>query len=644
MTWTRRFDFDPGNEVLLNIEAVNILDLEPPEPIAGVGSGMCLLVAEFEDGPFETPTQMLSASDLKKIFGDFGYTYGGTGGNNPCARSRKADSAVAAEFWNGNGHVYLSGKTFAQLTLCRVDTSVGEVVFYRLASLLGQPKVAYSLIDGQTLDIDLDGAGAVTATFNGSAAVKTGTSSALGTITAGETVTLGYDAAADFQVTFLAGDTAIAPVVARINQYAGFTFASDASGEVRLTGRQAGTGGEVRVVGGSTGLVAKLGLTVSSAAGTGNVANIAAVTVEEMDSVVSGDVPGANVEALADGTPRLVNTDTTDGTGTIQLDSTSTATDFGFPTDELVDAATDGTAGVIPAGTRVGDGASQHLVTMVSLAVTAGNAGPYTAKVRHALDDGTGVSSLAAAIDELEAPIELDAFAVSNPVGIGAALTEAQVDGKYEDAFDKTRSINNVGKVVNMAYSARQSNSVRRKGRQNAIDASAGGCRGRVFVARPPLGTPPSMAMGAAEPGIGPYRHKRLVYTFPGVATKVRRIADRGTAGGAGFTADGVVDVGSDGFLCSIMSQLPPEENPGQQTAFLGAVLSLESSPNAQDYDINTYIAFKAAGICAPIIEDGIAGFQSGVTSVDPSQHPAQAPIATRRMADFIQDSLANAG
>ena len=132
--------------------------------IAGVGSGMALCVGEFENGPFATPYQVLSGGDLRTTFGDFGYVYGSLVAQNPCARSRKADNAVNAEFWNGNGMVALSGKTFAQLTICRVDTSVGSVSFSREASLLGSAKVAYSLITGQHLDVDI-GAGSVVATF-----------------------------------------------------------------------------------------------------------------------------------------------------------------------------------------------------------------------------------------------------------------------------------------------------------------------------------------------------------------------------------------------------------------------------------------------------------------------------------------------
>jgi len=89
-----------------------------------------------------------------------------------------------------------------------------------------------------------------------------------------------------------------------------------------------------------------------------------------------------------------------------------------------------------------------------------------------------------------------------------------------------------------------------------------------------------------------------------------------------------------------VCSQLNHEENPGQLTDFLGNVNGLETSPNVQGFDIDTYKAFKAGGICAPRIEAGEAFYESGCTSVDPAVDFVLRNIARRRMADFIQDSL----
>jgi len=185
-------------------------------------------------------------------------------------------------------------------------------------------------------------------------------------------------------------------------------------------------------------------------------------------------------------------------------------------------------------------------------------------------------------------------------------------------------------------------------GVSNAINASANGCQGRMCVIRTPMNTLETAALSlTAQPGVGAYRDQRTVYCYPQVSTFVPVIGRVGTAGGAGFTANGIVDVGADGFLASVMSQLNPEEDPGQTTTFTSAVVGLESGANIQGanggvgFQMPDYIAFKAAGICAPRMDDGVLIFQSGVTSVDPLVNPNLTDINRRRIADFIQDSVA---
>ena len=635
--YIRRFLSDPGNDVLLEIESVNILDLEPPTSITGVGAGTVCIVGEFENGPFNTPTEVTSAQDLKKTFGGFGYEYGGVVGNNPCARSRTADSAIVAEYWNGNGVVQLSGKKFKRLVITRVNTSVGSVTLSRCAFLTGIAAYTYNLEPAQTLVIDSGGAD-LTSTFNATAAVVTGTGGAFGTITAGEYITLAYDAATAFNVVFLAADTTVAAVVARINLYAGFTFATVSTTEVRLTGRQRGTGGKVVITAGSTGALAKCGLTAATTNGTGNVVNIDAVTVAEVNTIVHAVSADVIVTTDSLGRIRMVNT-ATPLVGTLEIKS-GTATDFGFPMATEATAAT-GTAGTIPAGLRVRTSGGVEWVTMQDVVVTAASAGPYSVYVRPAADDGTGVAATTATVTTVYDAPDIGAYTCTNPTPLTIALTESQIDALYTTAIASTLDVNSVSKEVNMIFSARQSNSVRRNLKQNALDASSTGSYGRVAVIRPPMGTLKSVAQSTSvEPGVGPYRDQRVIYCYPQARTQIPNIATRGTAGGAGFTADGIIDVGADGFMCSILSQLAPEENPGQETPYLGGVLALESSVNATGFTITDYTNFKGKGIAALRISNGQAFFQSGCTSVDPLVHGSLKNISRRRMADYIQDTL----
>jgi hypothetical protein len=640
----RRFTTEQPQEVLLEIEAVNILDLEPPAEIRGIGSGTVMLVGEFEAGPFNKPMEIASPVDLAQVFGGFGFARGGTLGNDPCARSRLADSAIVPEFWNGNGFVQLNGKKFARLIIVRVDTSVGEVQFTRLAYITGAAAFRYNLEPAQTLVLTLDGGAPGTSTFNATAATVTGVGGTFPTLfTGGQTLTVGYDSEPDFTVTFFAADQSLAQVISRINATAGFAFADNNAGQLRFTGRRRGSTGQVRIVSGSSGVLTTLGLTAANTAGTGNVADIDAVTLAEIRTIVELTHGASNVEVEQDinGNLRITNT-ATPGTGTILVGASSTAVGLGFVNGTLATAVT-GVSGVLPAGTRVrNSGGTVTLVTMQDLQITAASAGPYKVKVRHAMDDGTGLSAGVGTITVVPDPPVLGAFSVTNLLPINAAMTEAQIDTAYQTTYDNTLDPNTVAREVNISWSARQSNAVRRKVRSNAIDASTQGLFGRVCVIRTPMNTTRSAATSiSAEPGVGAYRSQNVIFTYPQVRTRVPAIAAIGLAGGAGFTADGLVDIGADGFLCSIMSQLPPEENPGQLTTFTEAVVSLESGSNVQGFTMPDYITFKKAGICAPRMDEGVLIFQSGVVSVDPTVNPNLVNINRRRMAYFVQDTLA---
>lgn len=636
----RRFLFDPGLETLLEIESVNILDLEPPAQITGVGSGTVLMVGEFEDGPFEQ-YEVASASDFRNTYGTFGFEYAGVVSNNPCARARYADGALQPEYWNGNGFIALANKKFSRLICLRVDTSVGEVQFERLAYLLGLDAVTFDLEPGQTLDVDTGG-GLVSGTFNAAeATVTSGAGVYPTTFTGGETMRVQIDQGnhiiGPIDIVFTAADQSQAQVISRINSVLGYTATADAGGgTTSLTGRRRGTDGLVQIVSADAAVLTATGFVVAATPGTGNVADIDDVTTAEVNTIISTADPNVTADRDADNKLRL-----TSSTGTMTVDAGSTAVGLGFTAATATAAV--GDAVTIPAGTQVRNGSAVEWVTMQSLTFPENDAGPYSVKVRPALDDGTVLGSVAASVTVLPSPISGGAFSVVNPQALNPALTESQLDALYYTAILSTKSVTKVGQETNIVYSARQSNIIRTALRTNALEASADGCQGRVAVIRPPLGTTTrSQARGTSQPGVGAYRNQRVIYAYPGSATYISQIASRGTAGGAGFTDDGIIDVGADGFMASLLSQLPPELNPGQLTEFLTGMLSIEQgNADVQDMGISDYKLFKKAGIAAPRFANGTAIFQSGVTSVDPTLQPNLKNIARRRMADFMQDTLA---
>lgn len=643
----RRYETDPGLAVLTAIEGVVVIDRDPPATITGVGSGTVTLVAEFEDGPFNTPLQLAGGGDFLKTFGGFGFTRNGVPSNDPCARARKPDAALVPEAWCGNGFVAAQGKKYAALICCRVDTSVGSVTFTREASLHGAPDVTWSVAtSGQHIDIDV-GAGAVSVAFTGVAAtLQSSAGTYPSTFTGGESLQFLIDGTT-YTAFFQAADQTQAQVIARLNLAVGFAAFSDAgTGKTNITGLVPGTSGNVQILAGTASVLTATGFAVggSPTAGTGNVGNRLAITDAEADTIIHGTVglTAVHFKRDANGNAWLVNTGTP-GTGTVKVASTSTTNPFGFPVGVTASAAS-GNAGTIPAGTEVRDAGGHRWVTMQTLAVTAASAGPYTVKVRPALDDGTGVSALAGAVNVVPNPIAVDAFAVVNLQPLTAALTENQLDVAYLAALGTTKATSSVVKRTNIVVSARASNAIRNALRTNAVDASSNGCYGRLAIIRPPLGTTTrAMALSLnAQPGVGAYRHQRVVYAYPGVQCYVPQIASVGAAGGFGFTDSGLIDVGFDSWVASVCSQLPPEENPGQATDFLAGILAVETgNPDVQALTEGDYENFRAGGIAAPRVDEGVSFVQSGVTSVDPLVYPNLRNIARRRMADFIQDTLA---
>jgi len=644
----RRFTFDPGLEELLAIEGVVIIDREPPAALTGVGSGLVTIVGEFDDGDFDTPYEVASSADFLANWGGFGFTYDGIVSNNPCARSRLADGAVSPEFWNGNGFVALAKKKFRQLVVVRVDTSVGEIQFRRLACVKGNPDFTFDLEPAQALVFN-NGGGNATATFTAAAALIASGVGVYPTLFAGgESITLDFDGT-EVTVVFEAADQSQAQMITRVNTTLGYTAFVDAGGGVtNFVGRQRGTGGSVQVVAIDAAVAAATGFAAGAAVpGTGNVANIDQVTESEVSArciaAAAAAVPPFVVRVDRDENEKLALCETsTPLTGVINIVS-NTAVGLGFVAGQTGSAAS-GEDGTIPAGTRVRNAGGTEWVTMQTIAVTAANAGPYTAPIRHATDDTTGAAALAGAINVLPFAVPITGmFAVINPLPTTAALTDNQIDVAYQAALDTTKNLSSIVKKTNIVVSARSSNAIRTALRTNAIEASGEGAYGRMAVIRPPLNTPRATAKSTTvQPGVGAYRSQRVVYAYPGVSVQIPQIAAVGTSGGAGFTDDGVIDVGFDTWVASVMSQLPPEENPGQETDFMTEVLGVESgNADVQNLTIGDYRAFKSSGIAAYRNDEGTSIIQSGITSVDPATNPSLKNIARQRMADFITDTLA---
>lgn len=625
----RRFTEVQPLEVIRQIEGVVIFDLAPPDPATGAGSGTVLLVGEFEDGFFATDegikgaVEVFGSEDFRAKFGAFGFKHDGVPSSNPCARRH------LQELWNGNGYLKAYRLRAQRLMISRVDTSVGQVMFDPLASIDGGTG-PFPLTSGATLSLTTNLGSAASTAFTGVNATITGTGAAFGTILSGDAFGISIDGGPQVTVTFGAADTSIAAVVARINSVLGYTAASNASGQLRLDGIVDGTAGRIVRVETNTGVLAKLGLTAGTTNGTGNVANINAVTVAEVVTIINGTAGLAAIDAAArvapSGALRVIN-DTSASVSTIAVGTGASL--FGLAAGPV--AITGHPGGSIPAGTRVSNG-SLSWVTTQTLDVPAGALGPYIAKVRPALDDGTQAGATAATVTTLVDKVSFAELTVTNPVALGAALTEVQLDNAYMRSMDATLDESGVAREANYLLSARRSDTIVRGGRANALDATSNGLFARKFVTGDPIGTTTNQILA----NVALYRSDRVFYTGKALRVRIPAIAERGTAGGLGFTADGVISVRPDGPLTTLCALLAPEENPGQKTGLIDDFFAVDTG--GEVLSIDSYKAFRREGVCVPRI-DRASGtiFQSGVTS---SLESGRKTMARRKMADFIQDTL----
>jgi hypothetical protein len=230
---------------------------------------------------------------------------------------------------------------------------------------------------------------------------------------------------------------------------------------------------------------------------------------------------------------------------------------------------------------------------------------------------------------------------VTNPANFTVNLTEAQIDAAYQTAFDATENILSAARIVTDVLSARSSVNVRLMGRQNAINSSDEGCYGRIFYTHGTIGWTQAQAITA----VALNRSDRVFFTWPNWRMYVAEIAGVGAVGGVGFSDDGIINIGSDGPLASLHCVMNPEENVCQNNDYLGFLTGFDTTITPAIQTTLTkaaYIALKAAGICAPRIDqNGALCYQSEMTS---DLTPGRTTQKRRKMADFIQDTCGALG
>lgn len=187
----------------------------------------------------------------------------------------------------------------------------------------------FNLEDGEVLSVDISGQSNQNFTFSGTQAVLNG-SGYTGAGLNGLTLQIqfsGYDGAT---ITFsgLSDPAPIQEVVDFIQSRIRGGSVEAVGGDLRFKADQYGSGSSVVILGG-TGLV-PLGLVVGGAAGSGNVANVNAVTAQEVVNIINASITGGVAEVTTNGGV-LIRTLAYGNLATIQVNAANTtARNLGF--------------------------------------------------------------------------------------------------------------------------------------------------------------------------------------------------------------------------------------------------------------------------------------------------------------------------
>lgn len=259
--FTRYFAAEPSRATLAAIEGVNLIEISPQNIEQGAGTGVCCVVGEAEDGPYNTPIEIRSGEELVRIFGELGYIHDGKPGQSPVARR-----SGGSEVWNGNLYMALAGLSFDRLIIVRVKTAAGQVRFQRLASMTATKRGPHDLEPGDVADFEVDGS-PVQATI----VAVAGTVQAVGgtyptNFVGTEKMVVRDEFGNDRTIKYAATDQAIGDVINAINKQLGYTAATNNAGQILLTSRIRGSKGFIQVVSGSPGVLTQLGFSAVNTA------------------------------------------------------------------------------------------------------------------------------------------------------------------------------------------------------------------------------------------------------------------------------------------------------------------------------------------------------------------------------------------
>jgi hypothetical protein len=367
-----------------------IIQEEPPalRTIQGVATSVGMCVGITRKGPIGVATLCTSYAQWRRIFG--GEIGAGV-----------AALAVQGFFQNaeGAGTLYFT-RTVHYTTIANAASKTSDKATLDLQTAAASPSAGsslaanvgpYDLTAADTLIVTIDGGSPATATFNATRASQVAANSATYALTTGMILNVKIDGGSVQAITFLTGEfvaigaATTAEVNAVINAKLAGGYADVSASKPRINSDTEGTSSHVEITGGTANTV--FAFPTSVANGTGNVANINAVTVAETKTIVEAAVTGSLVTNDA-GRARISST-TTGGSSSVLVGASSSADDeYGF--DSATHSGSAGSAVDTLTVDAKYDGTYGNDLTILISAATSGVASEFNLQV---LDDGVPVET-----------------------------------------------------------------------------------------------------------------------------------------------------------------------------------------------------------------------------------------------------------
>lgn len=360
----------------------NVVEEEDPQvrPIQAIQTSIACMVGITERGPINVPTLLTDFNEYTAVFG---------------AYTGDSDIALAAKgfFDNGGQFLYVirtvhhsditnpNSQTATKGTLTLATGTGGATP----GTLLGSLTAPFVLTPADVLSLNIDAGGAASATFDAAAATVTAGNAPTYALADGQTLTVIVDGGIVQTIEFLAAEVVdIAAVtleesLAIINAKISGANANDNGGSPRISSDKRGTDSSIQVTGGTA--AAAFGFPGAAVAGTGDVADIEAVTVAEIKAVVEADIAGVTVNDVG-GAPQFVS-QTTGAASSVQAAAGAAQTAFGLSTVSAIGS----TGAAVNTLTLTGktEGSYAGLLTFIIEDATSGLADEFNMIV---LDDG----------------------------------------------------------------------------------------------------------------------------------------------------------------------------------------------------------------------------------------------------------------